>query len=103
VTIPVIIDENKSSTTIDFSALEHTQVDCQAAGYAVDAVHFRGNAAFKGAVGFTGDYEGWFSNDAARVPIVANMKVVVGNVRVELVSWKRPGWSPPRFASSGRQ
>jgi hypothetical protein len=101
VTIPVIIDEKKSSAAIDFTEGGHTSVECPAAGYPVDVVHFRGAAAFSGVVGLNGDFEGWFSNDAARVPIAANMKVVLGNVHVELVKWKRAGWTPPRYSQPG--
>ena len=43
-----------------------------------------------------GSFEGWFSDDEARIPIVSKMNVYVGNVVIELVKWKRPGWVPPR-------
>jgi hypothetical protein len=44
----------------------------------------------------TGDFEGWFSNDEARVPILAKMKVILGSITIELMRWKRAGWTPPR-------
>jgi hypothetical protein len=63
----------------------------------VDVVHFEGRADFEGIFGMTGDFEGWFSNDEARVPILAKMKVIIGNIRIELTKWNREGWKPPKF------
>jgi hypothetical protein len=64
--------------------------------YPVDVVHFEGEAGFVGIFGLTGGFEGWFSNDAAQVPILARMKVILGSVKIELIKWKRAGWTPPR-------
>ncbi len=93
--IPVVVNERKGNTTIDFT-VEHTAEEIDAVDYPVDVVHFTGEAGFVGILGLTGGFEGWFSNDAARVPIIAKMKVILGSVRIELLSWKREGWSPPR-------
>jgi hypothetical protein len=76
---------------------EHTSEKIDAIDYPVDLVHFEGNAGFVGIFGLTGDFEGWFSNDAARVPVLAKMKVILGNVRIELMKWKRKDWNPPRY------
>jgi hypothetical protein len=59
-------------------------------------VGFDGRADFVGIFGLTGGFEGWFSNDEARVPIMAKMKVLIGSVTIELMRWNRPGWTPPR-------
>jgi hypothetical protein len=95
VNLPTIIKEEKVNTYIDFKD-EHTTVDLDAAGYPVDVVRFDGHMDFVGIYGLTGGFEGWFSNDEARVPIQAKMKVLIGSVTVELMRWNRPGWSPPR-------
>jgi hypothetical protein len=42
------------------------------------------------------DFEGWFSDDDARIPIRAKMKVIIGKVDIQLVRWKRANWSPPQ-------
>jgi hypothetical protein len=44
----------------------------------------------------TGDFVGWFSDDAAAVPIKGKLKVLLGNVTVELIRWNRKGWNPPQ-------
>ncbi len=54
-----------------------------------------GRAEFKGLFGLTGDFRGWFSDDSACVPIKAELKVIIGSVKVELISWNREGWNPP--------
>jgi len=47
--------------------------------------------------GLTGGFSGQFSNDNARIPIIARMNVILGSIKVELKSWKREGWRPPKF------
>jgi len=93
--VPAIITEKKVNATIDF-VKERTTVEIDAVEYPVDVIRFEGNAEFVGIFGLTGDFTGWFSNDEARVPIMAKMKVIIGSVTIELMQWKRPGWTPPR-------
>ncbi|HMK38489.1 MAG TPA: DUF3108 domain-containing protein [Bacteroidota bacterium] len=95
VNVPTLIKEQKVNTYIDFKD-EHTTVDLDAVDYPVDVVRFDGNMDFVGIFGLTGGFEGWFSNDEARVPIQAKMKVLIGSVTMELMKWTRPGWNPPR-------
>jgi hypothetical protein len=95
VNVPTIIKEQRVNTYIDFKG-EHTSVDLDAVDYPVDVVRFDGNMDFVGIFGLTGGFEGWFSNDEARVPIQAKMKVLIGSVTMELMKWTRPGWNPPR-------
>lgn len=96
--IPTVVNEKKGNTFINFTG-ERTDETIDAVDYPIDLVHFEGEAGFVGVFGLTGGFEGWFSNDAARVPVIAKMKVLLGNVRIELMKWKRAGWDPPR--SSG--
>jgi hypothetical protein len=92
---PTLINEQKSSTRINFGG-QHESVEVDAIEYPVDVVRFDGTADFVGVYGVTGDFEGWFSNDDARVPIMAKMKVILGSVTIELMRWKRADWTPPR-------
>jgi len=93
--IPTLVKEEKANTYINFNG-QHGSAENEFIDYPVDVVGFEGTAGFVGVFGLTGDFEGWFSNDEARIPIVAKMKVIIGSVTLELVSWKRPGWQPPR-------
>jgi hypothetical protein len=95
VDIPTIVTEKKVNTHVDFRN-EETSVEIDAIEYPVDVIHFEGTADFVGLFGLTGGFEGWFSNDEARIPILAKMKVLIGNVTIELMEWQRPGWTPPR-------
>ena len=95
--IPAVVQEKKVNTYIDFSG-KRKSVDVDFIEYPVDVVGFDGTMEFTGIFGLTGDFEGWFSNDEARIPIVAKMKVILGSVTVELMKWDRPGWKPPKGA-----
>jgi len=93
--IPAIVKEKKVNTTIDFFG-KRKSVEYDLVDYPVDVIGFEGQMEFTGIFGLTGDFEGWFSNDEARVPILAKMKVILGSVTIELMSWNRPGWKPPK-------
>ncbi|MFN0157874.1 MAG: DUF3108 domain-containing protein [Bacteroidota bacterium] len=93
--ISTLINEELVNTYIDFYG-KRTSVEIDAVDYPIDVIEFNGKAEFVGIFGLTGDFEGWFSNDDARVPILAKMKVIIGSVTLELMEWKRPGWNPQR-------
>lgn len=95
VNVPCLVKEEKVNTFINFDR-RRDEVEIDAVDHPIDVVGFEGTAEFTGIFGLTGDFSGWFSNDDARVPILAKMKVIIGSVTIELMSWKRPGWSPPR-------
>lgn len=96
-TVPTIVNEKLGTTSFDFLA-EKQEVEIDAVEYPVDVKYFRGEAGFVGIFGLTGAFEGWFSNDEARVPVLAKMKVLIGSVRIELMQWKRDGWVPPKYS-----
>jgi len=92
--IPTIVNEKVANTTINF-VNKSSSVEIDAVAYPVDVVEFQGQADFKGVFGFSGKFEGWFSNDEERVPIVAKMKVLIGKVKIELIKWTKSNWKPP--------
>lgn len=94
--IPTFIDKKKVQTDIKFEN-KSEDVSIDAVDYDIDCVHLEGEAHFISIFGLTGDFEGWFSNDEASVPIKAKMKVLLGNITIELKSWKRTGWNPPEY------
>ncbi len=98
-TVPVVVSEKKGNTKLHFSN-QRSQEKIDAVSYPIDVVHFDGKADFVGVFGLTGEFEGWFSNDIARVPILAKMKVILGNIRIELMKWKRDGWVPPKYVET---
>ncbi len=94
--IPTFVNEKKVTTDIDFED-EREDVSIEAVDYDVDCVRLEGEANFISIFGLTGRFEGWFSNDEAAIPIKAKMKVILGNITLELKSWKRNGWEPPKY------
>ena len=95
-TAPVVVSEKKATTYLDVKN-GHKGEKIDAVKYPVDVTYFEGRGDFVGIFGLTGEFEGWFSSDAAHVPILAKMKVIIGNVRLELMKWKRAGWDPPQY------
>lgn len=93
--LPTALMEDTVSTIVNFQGkIESQEID--AVNYPIRTVYFNGDANWTGIYGLSGRFEGWFSDDDARIPIVAKMKVYVGNVRIELVKWKRGSWQPPK-------
>jgi hypothetical protein len=96
--IPTFVDTNEVTANINFG-IEHTDEDIDAVKYPIDVIKLDGRADFVGVFGLTGGFDGVFSNDAASIPIKARMKVILGSVKVELKSWKRDSWTPPKAPS----
>ena len=75
---------------------EKKPVEIDAVDYPIQSIYFKGKAHWEGVYGLTGEFEGWFSDDDARVPIKANMKILIDHVTIELIKWKRKDWTPPK-------
>lgn len=95
-TISTFVNEKKEKTIINFTD-EVSGVSIDAVDYEISCVKLEGEAQFVSIFGLTGDFEGWFSNDDASIPIAAKLHVLIGNITVELIDWKREGWTPPRY------
>jgi hypothetical protein len=93
--LPTVIMGDTATTVVNFRGTKQA-TDIDAVKYPVSTVYFDGTANWTGVYGLTGGFEGWFSDDAARVPIKAKMKVYIGSVTLELQSWKRGNWQPPK-------
>ncbi|MES2765333.1 MAG: DUF3108 domain-containing protein [Bacteroidota bacterium] len=93
--VPTIIEGDTVKTTINFAGTQEV-VEIDAVKYPVRTKYLNGSADWTGAYGLSGKFEGWFSDDEAKIPIRAKMKVYVGSVNIELVSWKRGSWTPPK-------
>ncbi|MFZ4621448.1 MAG: DUF3108 domain-containing protein [Bacteroidota bacterium] len=76
---------------------KQTEIDIGAIDQSISVIEMDGMAKFKGVFGLTGEFKGWFSNDNAHIPIRAKLGVILGNVNLELIHWKREGWTPPRY------
>ncbi len=96
VDVPCYVNEKKGITTLN-TYKNVTGISIDAVKYDIACVREDGRMNFISIFGLTGNFEGWFSDDEASVPIVAKLKVIIGNVTVELKSWDKPGWTPPKF------
>jgi hypothetical protein len=94
INVPVLIADKCETTLIKYPS-ENEEVEIDAVNYPIDVLKFEGRADFIGIFGLTGKFRGWFSNDEARVPIIARMNVIIGSIYIELKTWNRPGWYPP--------
>lgn len=95
VKIPTLIDTKIGTTHINFHG-KRENISIPAIKYPVKSIFIDGKAEWEGIYGLSGKFEGWFSDDDARVPIKAKMNVYVGSVVIELIKWKREGWTPPK-------
>ncbi|HPU23345.1 MAG TPA: DUF3108 domain-containing protein [Candidatus Kapabacteria bacterium] len=95
VKVPTLMDTKIGTSYLNFHGKKEN-VQIPAIKYPVKTIYFDGRADWEGVYGLSGKFEGWFSDDDARVPIRAKMNVYVGNVVIELIRWKRDGWTPPR-------
>lgn len=96
INVPTVIGNEVVSTYINYQHRQ-TSVEIDAVDYPVDVIEFSGRADYTGIFGLTGGFRGWFSNDDARVPVVARMNVILGSIYIELVKWQRPNWQPPKY------
>jgi hypothetical protein len=95
VKIPTVMDRDTVYTYINFLN-EKEKIEIDAVDYPIKTIHFKGKADWTGLYGLSGEFEGWFSDDVAAVPIKASMNVYVGSVNIELIKWERSGWKPPK-------
>jgi hypothetical protein len=94
--VPCFVTEEKVSTKLNFyKEVEGVSID--AVDYDIACVRLDGETDFISIFGLTGHFEGWFTDDEAAIPVVAKMRVIIGNITLELKSWKREGWNPPEY------
>lgn len=92
----IYLDEDQLfNTTLNFA--KNTQkVSVSAIKGDVRSLYFSGNTNWKGAYGISGKIEGWISDDNAKIPLKAKVDFVVGKINIELVSFRRSGWTAPK-------
>lgn len=94
VRVPTVMDRDTVYTYINFLN-EKAITKIKAVDHPVSTIHFTGKAGWTGLYGLSGDFEGWFSDDSAAVPIKASMNVYIGSIDIELIEWERTNWTPP--------
>ncbi len=94
ISVPTVLYGKLGETTFHFGEPASTE-SIDADPNPVRVVKVNGSTSAQGIYGMTGEFTGWFSDDAAGVPVKGKLKVLIGSVTVELVQWNRKGWSPP--------
>lgn len=94
--VPVYINEAISSVKYSFN-INRDVVSTSNIDYDISVIKVAGVADFVGVFGLTGEFVGWLSDDDYRIPIKANFNVQIGSISLELHSYKRKGWNPPKF------
>ena len=100
--IPCFVNEKSENTIINYSDKNYP-IKIKSIDYEVDCVKLDGKTDFVSIFGLTGAFEGWFSNDSYAVPILAKMKVIIGNITLELIDWNKNEWMPPKFSALNRK
>ncbi len=95
VAVLTLLKGNLGKTTFYFDK-EKTTETIGALDEPVRVIEVEGTTDAVGIFGMTGAFTGWFSDDDAAVPIKGKLKVLLGNVTVELIKWNRKGWHPPQ-------
>lgn len=93
--VPTLMNQSVSFTNLNFHGKKES-IKIDGVKYPIKTLYFDGRADWEGIYGLKGYFQGWFSDDDARVPIKALMNVYVGNVEITLVKWKRGDWQPPK-------
>ncbi|MCX7834381.1 MAG: DUF3108 domain-containing protein [Ignavibacteria bacterium] len=94
--VNIYINEKQSYVAYSFN-YNRDAVSIDLFDYDMAAIKIDGKADFVGVLGLTGEFEGWLSDDEARVPLKARFNIILGSVTLELTSYKKTGWKPPKF------
>jgi len=94
VDVPTVLYGKVGISTFHFSESKTSEM-IEALEEPIRVIEVDGRTTVEGIFGMTGDFKGWFTDDSARVPIKGKLQVLIGNVTLELIQWKRARWSPP--------
>ncbi len=94
--VPCFVNENQEIATLNIYS-DHEEIEIDAVDYGIDCLKLDGSTNFVSVYGFTGEFEGCFSNDKYSIPIVASMNVLIGHVTLELINWNVNDWDPPEY------
>jgi len=94
INVPTIIEDKIQSTKIIFTNTKE-EIEIDALDYPIIARQYFGCANWEGgsSQSLSGDFMGWISDDDAAVPVYAEVKVLLGNIKMELESWERGSWN----------
>jgi hypothetical protein len=94
INVPTIIDGKIENTKLIFTDTKE-EIEIDALDYPIIAKQYFGSANWEGgsSQSLSGDFVGWISDDDAAIPVYAEVKVLLGNIKMELESWERGSWN----------
>ena len=96
--IPVFTGSEESSVRYSYN-VNKTVVKLENTSYEIAVIKMEGISDFSGVLGFKGEFLVLLSDDDYRVPVKAYFNSSLGNVVLELISYKKGKWSPPPFSN----
>ncbi|MBS1517984.1 MAG: DUF3108 domain-containing protein [Bacteroidetes bacterium] len=94
--IPVFTESEESSVRYSFN-VNKTVIKIENTNYDIAVIKMEGTSDFTGLFGFKGEFLVLLSDDDYRIPIKAYFNSSLGNVVLELISYKKSKWTPPPF------
>lgn len=90
-TVIAFFESEQGKVAINFKG-KNGRIKISALDALLESYYLDGKMNIKGIAGVSGPFKGWFAVDNQRIPLKAELKVFIGNVKVELEEWK--GWQP---------
>lgn len=90
-TVTSFFESERGKVAFNFTG-KTDRVKLSALDSPIESYYIDGEIKTKGIAGVTGPYKGWFALGKQRPPLKAELKVFIGNVKIELEKWK--GWEP---------
>ncbi len=94
--VPVFKDGAETSVKYSFN-FNKSVVKIEKFPYDISIIKMEGTADYTGFFGFKGEFLIMLSDDEKRVPIKAYFNSTLGNVVLELISYKKNKWTPPAY------
>ncbi|MDT3695051.1 MAG: DUF3108 domain-containing protein [Ignavibacterium sp.] len=101
--VPTIIESKIENTKLIFTGNKE-EIEIDALDYPVMSNQYFGFADWEGGTSqnLSGEFMGWISNDEAAIPLYAEVKVLLGSLKIELESWNRGNWHKQLSADGTR-
>lgn len=91
--VPACLNNDTTSAWLHMSGKKE-KIYVDAFGKEVNCIYAHGKISTSGLYGLGGDFEVWFTDDEARIPVLGKVNIILGSAKIELVECKRNGWEP---------
>lgn len=86
--LPVYI-ENEKGEVQAFNSPQIEERNYDAFQEPINTYYSEGTANVDGPFGFTGEFKAWFGTDDLRIPLEAHVRIIFGNVKIQLKEYER--------------